>query len=154
MDDSGSGNTSYLSLATCDEFISILVKEVATEIVNELHIAKFFSFSVDSTPDIKHFRRLWIVRCTGALQICLLTYFHIATNFLLQCDTCKSTVYHVSTFLASSKIPVINRNSWQRLSLNVFEIMISILTIVGDSHTTMLPTCQGHIQVTGQGEGG
>ena len=79
-------NSSYLSFTTCDEFISILAKEVVTKIVDELHVAIYFSFCVDSIPDI-------------------------ATNFLLQCDTRKSTVQYVRTFLASSKITVINQNT-------------------------------------------
>ena len=128
-ENSGSGNTLYLSFATCDEFISILAKEVVTKILDELHEEKYFSFCVDSTPDI-------------------------ATNFLLQCDTRKSTVHHASTFLASSKTMVINRNNWQRLSLNVFEIMTITLTRLP---LAVIRQCCQHVRVifnsTSHGEG-
>ena len=105
---SGSGNRSYLSFATYDEFGSILANEVVTKIVDELHVAKYFSFSVDSTPDISHSNQLSVaVRCVQVIG-----------------TSCEH-------FLGFLKIPVINRNNWQRLSLNSFEIMTSTLTIVG-----------------------
>jgi hypothetical protein len=62
----GSGSTSYLSFATCDEFIDLLARKVREKIVAELKEAKYFSFSVDSTPDITHNDQLsFAVRYVG-----------------------------------------------------------------------------------------
>lgn len=54
----GSGNTSYLSTQTCDEFITIMAEEVVRKIILETKEAKYFSISVDSTPDIAHVDQL------------------------------------------------------------------------------------------------
>ena len=50
----GRGHTSYLSSTTCDEFVNLMGSRVKETILNELKIAKYYSFSVDSTPDITH----------------------------------------------------------------------------------------------------
>lgn len=50
----GKGNPSYLSATICDEFVSIMGKKVLLAITNELRQAKYFSLSVDSTPDVNH----------------------------------------------------------------------------------------------------
>lgn len=48
------GNISYLSANICNEFINVMGKQVLKEIVNEVKLAKYFSISVDSTPDLSH----------------------------------------------------------------------------------------------------
>ena len=50
----GRGNSSYLSSTICDEFIKIMGEHVLKHIVNELKSAKYFSVTVDSSPDISH----------------------------------------------------------------------------------------------------
>ena len=50
----GRGHASYLSSTTCDEFVCLMGNRVKEVILNELKIAKYYSFSVDSTPDITH----------------------------------------------------------------------------------------------------
>ncbi|XP_064423566.1 zinc finger MYM-type protein 1-like [Latimeria chalumnae] len=50
----GHGTTSYLSSTICEEFIKLMADRVQQDVVDELKLAKYFSFSVDSTPDISH----------------------------------------------------------------------------------------------------
>eukprot|EP00733_Pompholyxophrys_punicea_P000831 Pompholyxophrys_punicea_v1_NODE_315_length_2279_cov_2.255845.p1 type:complete len:602 gc:universal NODE_315_length_2279_cov_2.255845:206-2011(+) len=57
----GKGNVSYLSSTICDEFLEIIGKEVFCLIVEEIKKAKYFSISVDSTPDISHVDQLTVV---------------------------------------------------------------------------------------------
>lgn len=59
----GSGSVSYLSKDICFEFIKIISDLVLREIVREIHCSKYYSISVDSTPDITHTDQLtFIVR--------------------------------------------------------------------------------------------
>lgn len=59
----GKGNTSYISFATYEQFIQIMGEEVVSTIVAECQAAKYFSISVDSTPDVSHTDQLtFIVR--------------------------------------------------------------------------------------------
>lgn len=48
------GRASYLSARICDEFITLVGSKVLNVILNEISQAKYFSISVDSTPDISH----------------------------------------------------------------------------------------------------
>lgn len=50
----GSGNTSYLSSQTYGEFIQIMAEQITKQIVEEVKVSKYFSISVDSTPDVSH----------------------------------------------------------------------------------------------------
>jgi hypothetical protein len=54
----GRGTASYISSATCDEFIGMMSSHVMKTILDELKNAKHFAFSVDSTPDITHVDQL------------------------------------------------------------------------------------------------
>lgn len=56
----GKGNPSYLSATVCDEFITLMGKHVMDKIISELKSAKYYSLSVDSTPDISHTDQLSI----------------------------------------------------------------------------------------------
>lgn len=59
----GKGSTSYLSSNICNEFINIMGQKVLTTIVSEIKAAKYYSISVDSTPDLSHVDQLtFIVR--------------------------------------------------------------------------------------------
>ena len=62
----GWGHTSYLSKTICDEFIHLLANHVREYIVKEVKSAKYYSVSVDSTPDISHVDQL-----TGILRYVL-----------------------------------------------------------------------------------
>nr|XP_012564415.2 zinc finger MYM-type protein 1-like [Hydra vulgaris] len=54
----GKGSVSYLSSTICDELIDVMGKQVMKTILSEIRGAKFYSISVDSTPDISHVDRL------------------------------------------------------------------------------------------------
>lgn len=57
----GSGNVSYVSSDTCDEFISIMGTKVLNQIIKEVNEAHYFSLIVDSTPDMSHTDQLAVV---------------------------------------------------------------------------------------------
>ncbi|CAH2296767.1 zinc finger MYM-type 1-like [Pelobates cultripes] len=50
----GKGVTSYLSFTTCEQFIQLMADSVTKQIVKEAKAAKYYSISVDSTPDSSH----------------------------------------------------------------------------------------------------
>jgi hypothetical protein len=54
----GKGIPSYLSANICEEFIALMGAKVLSVIVSELKKAKYYSISVDSTPDICHVDQL------------------------------------------------------------------------------------------------
>ncbi|XP_004212877.3 zinc finger MYM-type protein 1-like [Hydra vulgaris] len=54
----GKDSVSYLSSTICDELIDVMGKQVMKTILSEIRGAKFYSISVDSTPDISHVDRL------------------------------------------------------------------------------------------------
>lgn len=57
----GSGRVSYLSKTICDEFIELMYKKVVAAMVEELKSSKYYSISIDSTPDITHSDQLTII---------------------------------------------------------------------------------------------
>ena len=57
----GKGSVSYLSSTTCDQLIAIIGKEVLSTIIEEIKPAKYYSISVDSTPDISHSDKLYCI---------------------------------------------------------------------------------------------
>ena len=79
----GSGSTSYLSHSICDELINIMANKVMEVIINEVQEAKYYSISVDSTPDITHTDQLSItiryVLPSGPVER-FLTYVPISTH--------------------------------------------------------------------------
>lgn len=50
----GRGRASYLSANICDEFIILIAQNMEKQIIAELEDAKYYSLSVDSTPDVSH----------------------------------------------------------------------------------------------------
>lgn len=50
----GRGSTSYLSFKIYEQFISIMADNVIQQMAKEIKEAKYFSISIDSTPDISH----------------------------------------------------------------------------------------------------
>lgn len=48
----GKGHTSYLSSTTCEELITLMGDKLLDTIIEELKASKFYSISVDSTPDV------------------------------------------------------------------------------------------------------
>lgn len=57
----GRGSPSYLSSSIIDEFILLLADEVLLSIIGEIKKAKYYSISIDSTPDISHTDQLTFI---------------------------------------------------------------------------------------------
>lgn len=57
----GTGNPSYMSKTIYEEIIHEMAKKVRTTIIAEVKLAKYFSVSVDSTPDLSHIDQLTII---------------------------------------------------------------------------------------------
>lgn len=57
----GKGHISYLSANICNEFIDLMGKQVLFKIITEVKLAKYFSISVDSTPDVSHVDQLTFI---------------------------------------------------------------------------------------------
>jgi len=57
----GKGNPSYLSANICNEFINIMGRQVLNKILSELKVAKYYSISVDSTPDLSHIDQMTFI---------------------------------------------------------------------------------------------
>ena len=57
----GRGQVSYLSSTTCEEFIKLSSDRVKAKIIAEIKKAKYYSISIDSTPDIARIDQLSIV---------------------------------------------------------------------------------------------
>ena len=57
----GSGHTNYLSSTICEELIEVIGKEILKIIVERIKKSKYYSVSVDSTPDVSHVDQLTIV---------------------------------------------------------------------------------------------
>ena len=58
---SGRGVPSYLSSTICNEFVQLMAKEVPTKIAKEVKKAKYYSVTVDSTPDVTHVDQLTFI---------------------------------------------------------------------------------------------
>ena len=57
----GKGHTSYLSKTICEEFISLIGSSVHDSIICELKNSKFYTISLDSTPDISNIDQLTLI---------------------------------------------------------------------------------------------
>lgn len=58
---SGRGKTSFLSSTICEELIEIMGKKVFMGIIAEIRQAKYYSISIDSTPDVSHVDQLTFI---------------------------------------------------------------------------------------------
>ncbi|XP_033223026.1 zinc finger MYM-type protein 1-like [Belonocnema kinseyi] len=80
----GKGRQSYLSSTICEELIKVFGSKVLKFIVNEIIEAKYFSISVDSTPDISHIDQLTIVlryvSSNGEVEERFLTFIPIVSH--------------------------------------------------------------------------
>ena len=59
----GSGKTPYLSKTIYEELIHLTGKEVFSFTIKEMKDSKYFSISVDSTPDVSHTDQLTVIVC-------------------------------------------------------------------------------------------
>ena len=57
----GRGHISYLSSTICDEFILIISDQLMRQVIQETKDAKYYSVSVDSTPDVSHSDQLTLI---------------------------------------------------------------------------------------------
>ncbi|XP_060853423.1 zinc finger MYM-type protein 1 isoform X5 [Rhopalosiphum padi] len=57
----GKGHTSYLSYYIYEQFILLMSKKVENTIIQDVNTSRYFSISVDSTPDITHTDQLSLV---------------------------------------------------------------------------------------------
>jgi hypothetical protein len=57
----GSGHTNYLSSTICEEFVQLMGKRVLFEITSRIKESRYYSISLDSTPDEGHVDQLTLV---------------------------------------------------------------------------------------------
>ena len=57
----GSGNVNYISSTICEELIALMGEGIFNEIVARIKKSKYYSISVDSTPDEAHIDQLTVV---------------------------------------------------------------------------------------------
>ena len=57
----GKGHVSYFSSTVCEEFIEEIATKVLDIIISKIKQAKYYSVSVDSTPDITNVDQLTII---------------------------------------------------------------------------------------------
>lgn len=57
----GSGHTNYLSSTICEELVSLMGNEVLNEIISRIKFSKYYSISLDSTPDEGHVDQLSLI---------------------------------------------------------------------------------------------
>lgn len=57
----GKGHTSYLSKTTCEEFIHLIASSILDQIICEIKRCKYYSVSLDSTPDVSHVDQLTLI---------------------------------------------------------------------------------------------
>ena len=70
----GKRHVSYFASTVCEKFIDVIATKVLDIIISEIKQAKYYSESVDSTPDITNVDQLTIIfRCVlrdGPCKIC------------------------------------------------------------------------------------
>lgn len=57
----GTGNVSYLSKTISEEFIQIMGAKMQSHIADEIKKYKYYSISIDSTPDVSHVDQLTLI---------------------------------------------------------------------------------------------
>ena len=57
----GSGHTNYLSSTICEELVRLMGNEVLREIISRIKVSKYYSISLDSTPDEGHVDELTLI---------------------------------------------------------------------------------------------
>ncbi|XP_046597644.1 zinc finger MYM-type protein 1-like [Neodiprion lecontei] len=101
----GSGHVNYLSSTICEELISCMGDKVLTEIVSRIKKSKYYSVSVDSTPDESHIDQLTIVvrYMEGSMPE------ERFLTFLPNCDhSGKATANALLTFLGDHQIDIMD----------------------------------------------
>ena len=57
----GKGTPSYLSSTTCLEFMEVMGEQVLAEVIRQIKVAKYFSVSVASMPDVTYIDQLTFI---------------------------------------------------------------------------------------------
>lgn len=57
----GSGHSNYISSTVCEEILQIIAKRVFNEIIARIKQSKYYSISLDSTPDEGHLDQLTLI---------------------------------------------------------------------------------------------
>ena len=101
----GKGNPSCLSANICEEFIELMRQQVLCTILEEVKESKYYSISVDSTPDISHTDQLtftvqYIKGCEPVERF--LVFIPIFSH------RAKALTDTVEDFLSENKIPLSN----------------------------------------------
>ena len=52
-----------MSSTICEEFVQLMGEEVLSEVVNRVKLARYFSISIVSTPDVSHIHQLSFIMC-------------------------------------------------------------------------------------------
>lgn len=73
----GRGKPSYLSSNTCLEFIELMGMQVLSEIIRRIKEEKYFSMSIDSTPDVLHTDQLTFIMLCDTQWLHRGTFSHI-----------------------------------------------------------------------------
>lgn len=99
----GKGHTSYLSSTISDELIILLAKKTLDVIIDEVKAARYYSVSVDSTPDLSHVDQLTVilryVLSEGPVER-FLTFINISSH------TGEQLALYLTDFLAKNEIDI------------------------------------------------
>ena len=57
----GRGHTNYLSSTICEELVRLMGNQVLNEIISRIKLSKYYSLSLDSTPDEGHIDQLTLI---------------------------------------------------------------------------------------------
>lgn len=88
-----SGRASYLSANICEEFISLIAKQVKEKIISEIVQAKYDSINVDSTPVNRPIDRHI---ANSVLSFCELQHIRLIIHSVeISCDYSNRTVVHL-----------------------------------------------------------
>uniref|UniRef100_A0A096MAY1 HAT C-terminal dimerisation domain-containing protein n=1 Tax=Poecilia formosa TaxID=48698 RepID=A0A096MAY1_POEFO len=131
----GSGKPSYLSSQTCEEFIQLMGDRVLSEIVSEVKMAKYFSISVDSTPDMAHVDQLTFVLRPVDLVGSLREYIGGLRDQFDRFESQVSQAYRVTgrrsktpkPFFGESATSEVDLSAQQKFSTSVFLVVVDRL---------------------------
>ena len=70
-----------LSSTICNEFVQLVAKEVTTKIANEITKAKYYSTTVEFTPDVTHVDQLTLTLLLPRSSIDDLVFSVFTSNF-------------------------------------------------------------------------
>lgn len=91
---SGKGNTSYLSHATYEQFITLMSQKVINTIIKEVKTSKYFSVIIDPTPDLAHIDQLsFIIRYVKTNGEPVERFIGFIENFGHKAESLANTIF-------------------------------------------------------------